>query len=578
VDPSVAHVGDLLVELLRMHRVEVIFGLPGGQTAALYDAVARAEGITHVVVRDEQSGAYAADAYARVTGRIGVCDATVGPGTAKLPSGLGEALNSSIPILAIVSELSASTEARRHRGATSQAMDQEALLRPVTKWLATVRRQEDLAPVVRRAFREATSGRPGPVAIILPQDLLDSPRSAAPLVHDPQAEQFGAFPAFRIAGDAAKVREMCELMTSALRPAMILGGGAASSDVAISATSLADLLGCAVATTFSGKGAVDERHPLSVGVVAIMGTASAQEVLRRADLLILVGTKAGSVATLGYTLPASGQRVIQVDIDPAELGRDFVADATTLGDAGQVLEQIVLELETFGELGDRADWRAEIQSAKSRWESTKSLECLSTDIPVTPQRVMGELEALLGADDVLVADASLVSGWVGSYVERSSIGRRTLFPRGLGGLGWALPAAIGAATARPRSRVIAVMGDGAIAYSIGEFATLAQLGLNIKVIVLNNSSYGWIRWYRRVTFGREWQKDDLGQTNFQAVGAAYGFASIRVENPEEVGAALAEILDKPGPGVVEIISSVWETPVHSHRSALLTGEGGTYGT
>ena len=380
----------------------------------MYDAIDGRDGaIRHIGVRDERSAAYAADAYARLTGRVGVCDATAGPGAAKLPSGLGEALNSSIPVLAIVSELPSSTEARRYRGATSQGMDQAALLAPVTKWLATVRRQEDLASLVRRAFREATTGRPGPVALIFPQEVLDE---APRLPHgepDLHAARFGCFPAIRAVPDPADVAEVVDLLGRAVRPLLVLGGGALASGVAELVVPLAETLGAAVATTFSGKGCIDEGHPLAVGVLSTMGTSAATGAAEQADLLLLIGCKVGSGTTLGWALPREGQLVAQIDVDPAELGRDFAVQAFVLADARAAVAALG-EAVTADEWTppDTSAWRARIAEIAAQWRARRDTERASDAVPISPQRVMGELQRLLGPTDVVVADASLASGWV----------------------------------------------------------------------------------------------------------------------------------------------------------------------
>ncbi len=410
------HGGDLLVDLLLAHGVDTVFGLPGGQTAAMYDAIdRRPDLIRHIGVRDERSAAYAADAYARLTGKVGVCDATAGPGSAKLPSGLGEALNSSIPVLAIVSELPTATEARRYRGATSQAMDQEGLLAPVTKWVATVRRQEDLAPLVRRAFREATTGRPGPVALIFPQDVFDESPRPAETRPDPHAARFGSFPALRTAADPADVSAVADLLGRARRPLLVLGGGALSSGVADLVVPLAEAVGAGVATTFSGKGCIDEGHPLAVGLLSTMGTTSAAGAAEQADLLVLVGSKAGSGTTLGWTLPRTGQSVAQIDVDPAELGRDSAVDAIVHADARAALAALLAAVTQDGWTGqDTSAWRSRLTEVRREWATRRDTERASDVVPITPPRVIGELAKVLGPDDLVVADASLASGWVGA--------------------------------------------------------------------------------------------------------------------------------------------------------------------
>jgi acetolactate synthase-1/2/3 large subunit len=570
------HGGLLLIDLLRAHGVRHVFGLPGGQTMALYDGILeRAPSIRHLLVRDERSGAYAADAYARVTGRVGVCDATVGPGAAKLPSGLGEALNASIPVLALVSDLPRRLAPMRYRGAASQALDQARLLEPVTKWLATVDDLAAMPDLVRRAFREATSGRPGPVALLLPQDVLDAPWAGGEAVPSARDARFGRCPSLRPWPDPADVDAAAAVLRAARRPLILAGGGALLSGATGALRALAERLSAAVATTLSGKGAFPEGHPLSVGVVGAMGTAAAATALAEADTVLLLGTKAGGNPTFGWTLPRADQAVVQLDVDPVELGRAFPLRAGLLADARAGLEALGQALQEPADPAaaapDRGQWRARVAQLMAAWRAERDRERALDTRPIAPQRVLGELERALRPDDLVVCDASLASGWGGVYLEQRRAGRRVLSPRGLAGLGWALPAAIGVATALPGRRVVALMGDGALSYAVGELATVAEHGLAITAVVLNNRSLAWIRWYRRIAFGRGHEDEDFAEVDFAAVARAYRLEAARVEEPGELGRALEAALRAEGPALLDVRTEVWETPIAAHRRALEQG-------
>ena len=296
-----------------------------------------------MLMRDERSAAYAADGYARLTGQVGICDATVGPGAAKLPSGLGEALGASVPVIALVSDLPARMAPHLYRGAASQALDQAALLAPVTKWLATIPDAASMPGLVRQAFRTASTGRPGPVALLLPQDVLDG--EAHPVAPAAAARRFGSFPAFRPAPEPADVAAAARVLRRAARPFLLAGGGVMHSGAGDALIAVAQRLSAAVGTTLSGKGAIAENHPLSVGTTGTMGTSAAAVALAEADVVVLVGSKASSGATYGWTLPRADQDVVQLDIDPAELGRAFGVEAAMLGDARAGLHALLAELE-----------------------------------------------------------------------------------------------------------------------------------------------------------------------------------------------------------------------------------------
>jgi acetolactate synthase-1/2/3 large subunit len=583
--PAAGHGGALLAGLLAEHGVRHVFGVPGGQTLALYDAILdAAPALTHVLVRDERSGAYAADGYARMTGRVGVCDATVGPGAAKLPSGLGEALGASVPVIALVSDLPARMTPHRYRSAASQALDQAALLRPVTKWLASVPDAASMPALVRQAFREATSGRPGPVALILPQDVLDSP--AEPVAPRASSGRFGVFPSFRPVPDAADVAAVAGVLRRASRPFVLAGGGVMHSGAGPAVAALATLLSAAVGTTLTGKGAIAEDHPLSVGVTGTMGTSAGAAAFAEADVVLLAGAKASSGATFGWTLPHAGQQVVQLDIDPAELGRAFETEAAMLGDAREGLTALLAELGTGVAAGpepDRGAWQARLAELTAGWRAVRDRERASDAVHIAPQRVLAALQASLAPGDCLICDASLASGWGGAYFEQRRPGRQVLCPRGQAGLGYALPAAIGVATsgygggAATAGRTVVLTGDGALGYAVGELATIAELGLPITVVVLNNRSLGWIRWYRRITFGRGFEDDDFADVGYADVARGFGVHGVRVTAPADLGAALAAARRSDGPALVDVVTEPWETPIGAHKNAVAQGATGGYG-
>ena len=579
------HGGALLAWLLAQHGVRHVFGVPGGQTLALYDGILDWEpAMRHVLVRDERTAAYAADAYARVTGSVGVCDATVGPGAAKLPSGLGEALGASVPVIALVSELPARLAAHRYRSAASQALDQASMLAPVTKWQALVPDAAAMPALVGQAFRMAATGRPGPVALFLPQDVLDAPVGKAWPADPPAGSagplRFGSFPPFRPVPDAGDLEAAARILRQAVRPFILAGGGAMHSGAGPAVIELAERLSAAVGTTLTGKGVIPEDHPLSAGVAGSMGAPSASAALAEADVVLLVGTKASGGATMNWSLPRIDQTVLQLDLDPAELGRAFPLRAGMLGDARAGLLALSAALADAAQPEpepDRGAWRERLSALVGTWRDNRDAERASDQVPIAPQRVLGELERVMRPGDLLVCDASLASGWAGAYFEQRTQGRQILFPRGQAGLGYALPAAIGAATAHPGTRTVVLAGDGAFGYAVGELATLVEHKLPVTIVILNNRSLGWIRWYRRTVFSRGWEGDDFGDVAFADVARAFGLRGQRVTQPGQLAAALRSAAEGAGPALVDVVTEVWQTPISAHREAVDNGRAAGYG-
>lgn len=549
------HGGDPLVEMLVEYGVPVVFGIAGGQTLPLYDAIhSRAPKIQHIPMRDECNAAYAADGYARLSGRVGVCDATVGPGAIKFASGLAEAFNSSVPLVAIVSDMPSEWLTVRFRGGGNQLVDQKAVLAPLCKWTGRLPNTAKIPELVQRAFQMATTGRPGPVVIEFPQDLFKASFEGPTPAVD---ARFGAVPPFRCAPEPDAVRAAVALLNSASRPLMLVGGGAWLSGASEQIGRVAESFAMPVATSLSGKGALKENHPFSLGVIGgLGGTSAAQKYAENSDVILAVGFKFAQNPTYQWTLPRQGQRVIQLDVDDSEIGKLSAAEIGLLGDARTGLEAI-LAVHTQPRPSDRVC--AEIAALRSEWSLQITADARESK-PIKPQQVASVLNEMAGPDDVLVCDASFASGWGGMYFE-SRDNRRAIFPRGMSGLGWGLPAAIGAQIARPKSKVIALVGDGAFSYCLGELATLSQEGLNVTVVVLNNSAMGWIKWEQAAFWNGQFESTDLTTVDFGAVARGLGCAGIQVKEPNELRDALAHGIALKAPAVIDVRTAVNESAV-----------------
>ena len=566
-----AHTGDLVAEMLMRYGVTHVFGQPGGQTAALYDGIARrGPGIRHILVRDERSAAYAADAFARLTGRPGVCDVTVGPGTTKLSDGLVESRNASVPVIALVGELPRDWAPYREMGVASQGFDQLRFLSSITKSTLDVPTTAALPQMIRSAFRIATTGRPGPVALVIPHDVMDANWDAG----DPDVDaddRYTQAPAFRTLPANDTVIAAARLLEKARRPVIVAGGGVHASRAAAQIEALAQRLGAVVVTSFSGKGAVDETRSSSAGVLNPLGTTESLELVRRADVVFWCGCKVGQNTSHNWTLPLAGQATIHLDVDASELGRTFRPTVALNGDARSTLEVLVAIVETQ----PRPEWIREAAAAKKLAAAQRAAAEASDAVPIAPPRVMREIAARIGPEDVVISDASFSAGWIASHIPARRAGRGFLFARGQGGLGYSVPAAIGAAMAQPEGRVITISGDGGFSYSIGELATHAQQGLRTVNIVLNNGTLGWLALWQRLFFDGLRQSVDLeseaGGPNFAVVAQGLGCEGIRVEQPGEIADALEAAFAAAGPVVVDVRTDPLATPIHSYRRRLAEG-------
>ncbi len=563
-----------MAEMLARYGVEQVFGQPGGQTAALYDGIAkRSPRIRHMLVRDERSSAYAADAYARLTGKPGVCDVTVGPGTTKLTDGLVESLNASIPVVAIVGELPSDWEPLRDKGVASQGFDQIGFLKSITKATWTAPSQRALPQLIRSAFRTATSGRPGPVALVIPHDVMDAEWDGDESVLEID-DRYTRAPAYRPVASPDTIEEAADLLAQVRRPVIVAGGGVLGSRATDELTRLAETIDAVVVTSFTGKGSVAETGPHFGGVLNPLAGPAANRVVKRADMVFWCGSKVSQNTSVNWTLPAPEQATIHLDIDPAEPGRTFRPTVALNGDVKGTLSALLSRIEPRG----RSDWLEEVGNIKEEEAATRREEETSDAAPLAPQRVMRELNARLAADDVVISDASFAAGWISAYLTAKEAGRNWIFARGQGGLGYSVPAALGAAAVRPENRVVTISGDGGFYYAIGELATQSQNGLRVINVVLNNGTLGWLQMWEEIFYDGQRQSVDL-ETNeswpdFAAAGTAMGCTGIRVERPEELGEALDRAFAAEGSVVLEVRVDPRATPLHSFRRRLAEGEEG----
>jgi len=543
---------EAMVKMLQAHGVTHIFGLCGDTTLPFYDALARLDhGITHLLTRDERHAGYMADGYARVTGKPGICEGPSGGGATYILPGVVEANESSIPILAITSDVS--TTARGRYPLTE--LDQPALFRPLAKWNASIDRADRLPAMVRQAFRAMTTGRPGAVHLAFPFDTQKAPVDETELWAD---ERHRTFPVERAAPDTAAIGEAADLLAGARRAVAICGGGPVIAGAFEELARVAHLLDLPVATTVSGQGALAETDPLAAGVVGSNGGVPAtRAVVEEADVVLFIGCRAGSVTTERWLIPGRDRTIIHIDSDPMVIGANYATHVAICADARLALAALAAELESRGNLPGQAG----AARAKTAWDSKlAAFEPLaaSSERPIRPERVIAGLARHLDDDAIIVADPGTPCPYFSAHYRWRQPGRNFITNRAHGALGYALAASMGAHAGRPGVKTVAVMGDGSFGFCCGEYETITRYRMPITSIVFSNATYGWIKAGQNSGFGKRFYNVDFNRTDHAGVASAFGVKSWRVEDPEDLDRVLKQALAHDGPTLVDVISQ----PLH----------------
>ena len=542
---------EAMVRMLQAYDVEHMFGLCGDTTLPFYDALARLDhGITHYLTRDERHAAYMADGYARVTGKPGVCEGPSGGGATYILPGLVEANESSIPILAITTDV-ATTSAGRY---PLTELDQVALFRPVTKWNAALDNAGRLPAMVRRAFRSMTTGRPGAVHLALPFDTQKNEVDATEVWADPKHRKFPSEPT---APRSSDIVEAAAALRNAKSAVVICGGGPVISGAFEAVEMLAEKLDIPVATTVSGQGAIAEIAPQAVGVVGSNGgVPSTRAVVENADLVMFIGCRAGSVTTERWRCPAPGKTVIHIDSDPEVIGANYSTDVAIVADAKHALEALIAELS----LGDCPSQMG-TEKAQSAWNAKFADYgplADSQERPIRAEAVVATLSEILDDDAIVVADPGTPCPYLSAHYRWRKSGRNFISNRAHGALGYALAASMGAHVGRPNAKTVAVMGDGSFGFCCGELETVVRYNMPITSIVFSNAVFGWIKAGQNAGFGKRFYNVDFDRTDHAAVARAFGVKSWTVEDPTQLSSVLREAIAHPGPTLVDIISQ----PLH----------------
>lgn len=525
----------ILLDSLKFQGVETIFGYPGATVLPIYDEIPES-GISHILVRHEQAAAHAADGYARAGGGPGVCLATSGPGACNLVTGIATAYMDSIPVVAITGQVP-TNQIGNH---SFQEANITEITRSVTKQNYQVTKTADLAETVSQAFRVAMTGRPGPVLIDIPKDV------STGMV--PEEKRTGLRPRIiRERETNLNTRRLCikaaEMISNAETPIILAGGGVISSQASDELQILANRFGIPVTTTLLGIGTIPSDNPLNLGMIGMHGTIAANHAVHTCDLLIAIGTRFSdrSCGTGGLFAPHAA--VIQIDIDPNEIGKNRNVDLPLIGDAKRILQEIIRKTRR---LRTTIAWRDQINI----WKHQADLSPTSERNGLRPQQIIRILASILNGRGIIVSEVGQNQMWTAQNY-RFQRPRSFLTSGGLGTMGFGLPAAMGASFACPDQQICTIAGDGSLQMNIQEFATLAEYKIPVKILVLNNQYLGMVRQWQELFYDRRYSFTELPSIEFTKIAAAYGIEGVRVDSPGDIQGAIKDAFATKGPFLID---------------------------
>lgn len=540
----------ILLNCLDQEKVECIFGYPGGVTLPLYDALYDCP-IRHVLVRHEQNAAFAAQGYARSTGKVGVCCATSGPGATNLVTGLVDAMMDSIPIVALTGQVST-----KLMGSDAfQEADTFGITRSATKHNFLIKDVHELPQVIHEAFYIAASGRPGPVLVDITKDVFQGQAHYTPVteIHLPGYKVFNE-------GHSGQIRRAAQLIWEAERPFVYAGGGIIAANASTELRALVELIDAPTVCTLMGLGGLPAEHSNFISMPGMHGSYAANMGMTNTDLIIALGVRFDDRVTGRLAAFAPHAKVIHVDVDPAEIGKNRHADLPVVGDVKRVLPKLIAELTELSAAmktknsAARQAWWKQIRE----WKEEHPLQAEISDKEIKPQHLMAEIDRLSGGRAIVASDVGQHQMWAAQLI-RFNEPRLWLNSGGLGSMGFGLPAAIGAQFARPDKLVFAIVGDGGFQMSIPELATIMNNALPVKIIVMNNGYLGMIRQWQELFYNNRLSQAELSSfPDVEKLAGAYGFKGRTVETAGELPRALQEAVSEPGPYLLNVKVSSFE--------------------
>ncbi len=540
----------MLLECLVREGVDCFFGYPGGVTLPFYDAMYDHH-IRHVLVRHEENACFAAEGYARATGKVGVCCATSGPGATNLITGLVDSMMDSIPIVALTGQV----PTKLIGSDAFQEADTFGITRSCTKHNFMVKTLADLPQIVHEAFYIASSGRPGPVLVDVPKDVFQAQGHYTPVtnIHLPGYKVFTE-------GHTGQIKRAAQMIWDAERPWVYAGGGIIAAGASAELRELAETADLPVVCTLMGLGGLSAGHPNFVSMPGMHGSFAANMGMSNCDVMIALGVRFDDRVTGRLSAFAPHAKVIHVDIDPAEIGKNRVPDLPIVGDLKRVLERLnkVLAEATperkARHAAERKAWWTQVRA----WKQEHPLAPAYSDTEIKPQHLMAEIDRLSGGQAIVCSDVGQHQMWAAQLV-RFNEPRLWINSGGLGAMGFGLPAAIGAQFARPDKLVFAVVGDGGFQMSIPELSTIASHGLPVKIVVVNNGYLGMIRQWQELFYNNRLSAAELDCfPDAEKLAGAYGFKGRTIDKPHELAPALEAAVEEPGPYLLNVKVSPYE--------------------
>ena len=538
--------GFALIDSLMRHGVEHIFGYPGGAILPIYDDLYKIEAagtIKHILVRHEQGASHAADGYARATGKVGVCFGTSGPGATNLVTGIATAYMDSIPMIVVTGQVP-----RAAIGTDAfQETDIYGITLPIVKHSYVVRDAKDMARIVAEAFHIASTGRPGPVLIDVPKDV-----ALEEFDYVPVAPGSIKLPGYRptVKGNPRQINAAIQLIRESRRPLLYVGGGAIAANAHEEVKELAELFNIPVTTTLMGIGAFDEHHPLSLGMLGMHGTAYANFAVTDCDLLICVGARFDDRVTGKLDEFASLAKVIHIDIDPAEVGKNRVPEVPIVGDVKNVLKDLLRRCQDANRKAT-PNQNQEWLNLINRWRQDYPLIVPHHADSISPQEVIVEVGSQ-APNAFYTTDVGQHQMWAAQFLKNGP--RRWISSAGLGTMGFGVPAAMGVKVAFPDEQVICISGDASFQMCLQELGTLAQYGINVKTLILNNGWQGMVRQWQEAFYGQRYSSSNMevGMPDIELLAQAYGIKGMVITKREELADKIAEVLAHNGPVIVNV--------------------------